>query len=543
MAWLPGVVSWAQVVVERAWRAEVELSVPAVDFIATTRAIHVSEPWRDVCTGDCATPRVWILGPRRIGVGAHFWQHFDHHTIRCEPDRDGKIVEQGRTLNGRAHQMHATQHHVLIALEVSNSVDTPMPGFRHERFAGRLWTVRRFRGDDAELRAQDERFRREAMLDIAQARRPLPVDRIRMDDWDLVHEQLALWSEEAANGGDAARRELARFVGRVAAAHHEDRTFLVDCANICMAHGCAADVLPWLDAHLVDTRGNERLRVIRRMAVRAAAPERLPGLLEAEGVTQNGTQAAAMLMNAEPYEAAEAAWRANEALPAPRLRPGEGRLRRSTLLETLVALLNTSNSLKAVYVRVDTEGEVSGSPVALPPMLRVGWPQGDGARQMLLVPLTHDIADAPPILMGVEGVATISVGLGDEDGPTDTLSIRGRFDGGVFVLDAASRHYVWEAVARFVAEPLERLSRRVFPAPDYSFEASAEERTLFEERARADEGIACVSGRRGGASFECAVSSHRMSARRAMVEVVRPALEAGQSPRRWRRRATTAREP
>ncbi|MFK7999893.1 MAG: hypothetical protein AB8H86_09860 [Polyangiales bacterium] len=532
IAWEPGVVSWAQVGLDQAWRAEATLSIPAEEFIEAVHAIHVSEPWRDICTGDCATPRIWILGPRRVGAGAHFWHHFDHEPMRCEVDRDGKIVEQGRTRDGARRQMHATQQHVLIAREVRNPINVPLPGFRHEHFDERLWNVRRFRGDDAELRAQDERYRREAMLQLAQAQRPIPVDRIRMDDWDSIHEQLALWSEEAATRGEPAERELARLVGRVAAAHHEGRSLLIACARACLDHGCGADVLPWLDAHLTETRGNDRLRLLRRRAARVGAPQRFPALLEEDGVTENGALAAAMLMDAEPYEAAEAAWRAHEALPSPRLRRSTGRLPLATLVETLVALLDVSgNPLRAVYVRMDT-ASLTPPPPLQPPFLRVSWPQGEGGRQMLLVPLTHDVSDAPALFQDLEGSATISVGIGDEDGPTESLTLHGRFEADLFVIEAASRAYDWDVVSRLLAEPLGRLSRRLFPPPNFTFEASANEQALFEERARADEGIACASGREGGTVFECAVSPERMSTRRSMVEVVRPALV----PRARRRR-------
>lgn len=539
IAWQPGVVSWAQVRVDSAWRAEATLSIPAEDFVEAASAIRVSEPWNDICTGDCANPRIWILGPRRVGVGAHFWHHFDHDPVRCEPNRDGKIVEQGRTQNGQHHQMHATHQHVLIAREVLNRVNVPMPGFRHEHFDDRLWIVRRFRGDDAELRAQDERFRREAMLEIAQAQRPLPIERIRMDDWDSIHEQLALWSEEVVARGEPAQRELARLVGRVAAAHHEARNLLIDCARACLKSGCGADVLPWLDAHLTETRGNDRLRLLRRRAVREAAPQRLPALLEQDGVANNGALAAEMLMSAEPYEAAEAAWRAHEALPSPRLRPSPGRLPLNTLLETLVGLLDIpGNPLRAVYVRIDTESPVSAQPVH-PPFLQVSWPEGEGARQMLLVPLTHDVSGAPQVFQDLGGTTTITVGVGDEDGPTATLSIQGQVDGDGFLIEAASRQYAWDAVSRLVAEPLARLSHRLFPRPGYTFEASAAEQALFEERARADEGIACASGREGGGVFECAVSPERMSTRRSMVEVVRPVLvPRGRRALRGQRRAS-----
>ncbi|MFT5357607.1 MAG: hypothetical protein ACI9KE_004844 [Polyangiales bacterium] len=544
MAWEPGVVSWAQVRVDRAWRAEAELSIPAETFIASTNAIRVSEPWQEICTGDCATPRVWILGPRRIGVGAHFWHHFGHDTARCEPVHDVEVVEQGLSQNGALHRMNATELHVLIAREVFGTSNPPSPGFRHEHFDGHLWSVRRFRGDDAELRAQDERFRREAMLELAQAQRPLPVERIRMDDWDSIRIQLALWSEEAAARGEPARRELARLVGRVAAAHHEVRRFLIECSKACIEHGCALAVLPWLDAHLTETRGTDRIRLLRRMAAHAAAPHRLPALLEEDGVTENGALAAAMLTSAGPYEAAEAAWRAHEALSSPRLRNSAGRLPLDTLVETLVGLLDASgNPLRAVYVRLDGE-EAASDRGFEPPFLRVFWPEGEGERQMLLVPPTHDISNAPALFREFEGAATISVGLGDEEGPSETLSIQGRVEGNEFLIEAASRRFAWDSVARLVGEPLQRLSPRLFPRPSYTFEASATEQALFEERARADEGIACASRRQGGGVFECAVSPERMSARRSMVEVVRPVLGPGaRNAGRGRRRATTPREP
>lgn len=530
LAWEHGVISWAQVSLDQAWRAEVELSIPAEEFIEAVGGVLVEGPWEDVCTGDCQVPRMWVIGPRRLGAGAHYWHHFDHSPARCQFVANPQVVEQG--LTSRAKRFRTTvgagitlAHEVRSALSLRRR-DLVTPSPETARFDGGVWQVVHFRLDDIALREQDERFRRQAMLERAQAQRPSPVDRIRMHDVRELRRQLELWTQEARGRGEAARAELSRLVSRIATAHVGNRILMLESARACLAEGCAEVVLPWLDTFIRQGGADERVLLFRRWAARDSAPDRLPSLLEADGVTRSGQSAASMLTSQENYQAAEAAWRADESLPSPRLARASGRLPVATLHETLVGLLDgTGDPLRVLYIRTDFRGQNDDVQHRVdPPLLRVAWPHGDGVRQIALVPLTHDISQAQAVWNGLRGEVTLTLALGDELAPGPALSIRGRVEGEEFVIHAASARYDWSAVRRFVSEPLERLSRRLFPQPPYRFEASEAEQAILEERARADESIACASGQDGGGVFECAVSPERTSARRSMVEVVRPLL-------------------
>lgn len=532
-AWVDGVAAWYEVRFANAWRAEVELSGSFDEFAEKTNAIIVPGPWDGACEETCGRVHLWRLGPRRAGVGVYNWPE-QAHGARCGEMRRGR-VEQGQQTVRREVQEHyieADEHQLIVSRQVPSDLDlTTRAGLPHihvETREGRPWLVRYIHFADLDLEEQDRRFRNEAYLESRQRTRPLPVARVRVMDTPHATEQLRLWGVEAQRR-TAAVESLLDLITRLSVAQPSNVGLLKQAAALAFAVGHPEGVLPWLDEYLeqAPNEADERVHVLRRWAVSAAAPERLAGLLREEDVTRNAEEAAQMLMSTHPYDVAESVWVADETLREPRLRRVRrgGSLPLSTLVETLVGLLDLPGTgTPAVFARVDSVERFDPF-VAQSLTLVARWHLGVGSRALLMSPHFAEVSDTAPRIQSFTGEATVTVSLGDDSGANGgALSVQGHVDGDVFVIERASQRYDWAAVATFVGEPLIGLSRRLFPPPSYRFSASAEAQETLMERSRADEGIACAAGRDGGDVFECAVPAERIIARRSMVDLVRPLL-------------------
>lgn len=533
MAWGEGIAAWYEVRFRNAWRAEIELSGSFEEFAEKANAIILPGPWDGACEGTCGRVHLWRLGPRRAGVGVYNWPE-QAQGARCGAVRGGRVEQGTEIIHGelREHYIEADEHQLIVSRQLPSELDlatrTRLPHVHTQTRDGRSWLVRYIHFADLDLEEQDRRFRNQAYLESRQRTRPLPVARVRVMDTPHATEQLRLWGVEAQRR-TAAVESLLDLITRLSAAQPSNVGLLKQAAALALAVGHPEGVLPWLDAYLEQApdEADERVHVLRRWAVSTAAPERLAGLLEEEGVTRNGAEAAQMLVSTHPYDIAESVWVADETLRQARRRRVRrgGSLPLSTLVETLVGLLDLPGTgTPAVFARVDTVERFDGF-VAQSLTLAARWRSGVGSRAFLMSPHFAEVSDATPRIQSFTGEATVTVALGDDSGAHgDVLSIQGHVDGDVFVVERASQRYDWAAVATFIGEPLIALSRRLFPPPNYRFSASAEAQESLMERSRADEGIACAAGRDGGGVFECAVPAERIIARRSMVDLVRPLL-------------------
>ncbi|MEM9069134.1 MAG: hypothetical protein AAGE52_11540, partial [Myxococcota bacterium] len=399
-----------------------------------------------------------------------------------------------------------------------------------------------------ELARDDERRHREALAEEARIRRPVPADRVDVNDLARLRAQVELrWrrlsaTRESLQGPQA--RELRVLLERGRQVHPDDgplaRMLLRVLLDFLRDGESASNLADEMLGRGV--RDPEAWRIGRRRGLGLMGAEALRETLVEDGVaTRQGAARAASMLAGFPgdYEIAEGAWLAlQQSRRVERtLHRVRGVVPASALIDTLVSLVDPDGPSKSIHViaRVDAPLEVSA--VGTENARVLTWPEGTfswrvGADQLdapdHLRGLTRGLFRDLPDDVGLEILLAAVPFGGSLEEPDGAIRVRARLQGGDLSVERASLRLDWEAVAHYLSVPFEGLETRLFPPPDLEVEmpdVAAAERLL--DRASEEPVLRCDRGEATAGpevSVECGASPQLDATRRAWRRVVWPWL-------------------
>ena len=415
---------------------------------------------------------------------------------------------------------------------------------RVRRVPSGLMAVGRVLWEDLELAEEDRRRMRRAVADEARATVPLPVERVDLLNRRELRTQIErrraqISGDDGESERTAALRDL---LERAVAAHPSDHGLAAELFDFLITPvGDANAAIQVVDQVMSESPDNpEAWRLRRRKTLAMIDTEALARSLRADGLAsprsaRRGADMLARVPEPEDYEWAEAAWVAAEKIPPRRgvELPGVA-LPLESLFE--VALLLTEDATgdlpsTAVYGIVRSEAEMAEGPSG-PPMSRVfSWRSGrrsirvgGGATDSpdhLRALAAALVRNLPPGPMSVQ-IALVPFDRGPEHAYAQ-LQLTGRLEQDHFIATRSSARWNFEAVRRYLAEPLVELESRVFPPPDIDieFESRAEANAALS-RARGEPALDC---RRFGAVARCTLLPDLTVSRRALVRMLLPLLQ------------------
>ncbi len=407
----------------------------------------------------------------------------------------------------------------------------------HHTEAAYLW-------EDLELARADRRRLRAALAEEARDELPLPLASVDIGDLRSLRHQIAL-RRRRMNAAPPARRvthaqELRALLERAHEVFPGDEALARGLVSLLMrefgeGERAAAVTREMLALGVGDAEG---WRLLRRQALAFVGVEALAAGLVEDGVLdrRRAREAAQVLVRfASDYELAEAAWiAARQARSlARRLRPVGGvRLPLTSLLDTLVVLADPDGPTKSIHAFLRIDAELPPGAAGPPDGRTLTWSEGGTSWRV-----GAERLDAPDHLRGLarglfaelpdQVEAELLVAAVPFDGrlsePSGAVRVRGRLEGGDFVLRQASMRLDWDAVTHYLAEPFAQLVPRLFPPPELALEAeNAAEAQGLVERAADEPVLRC---RASGDSVRCGVSPQLDVSRRGWRRVVWPRLE------------------
>lgn len=352
--------------------------------------------------------------------------------------------------------------------------------------------------EEIELAREDERLRQHAER-LSRERALPPIDRVRIEDAEVVRRQVALRRAQLANVAPADREraaaELADLLRRARAAHPADPSFALALAELELdVRGDPRAAVAIFDevSAAGDLGDPEAWHLLRRRALsRIGAPE-LAAALISDGIAERAEASSAaadllaLVLAGVPYEWAEGAWRTSRELAHGSTRripevlvPFEG------VIGALVAHARLSgsgaHSMVQIAVRTRDRGEARAIGESRPDIVAVRAGSGMVYVAALPSPDLVELRRIGALLAGASGSGELEIAIAlraPNAGDARVLRVAGTRAGDTLAIARTSADIdpaVWPSLARYVALPLAEMPTALFPPPSLTVRAESAE--------------------------------------------------------------------
>ena len=377
--------------------------------------------------------------------------------------------------------------------------------------------------EELELQREDERLERRAHAHRRARAEPIAVEQVDIDNLAVVRHQVRLRHGEVSRAqGDARRRSaerLAQLLERAIVAHPNHPELAVQLVRLELeVLERPANAVRIVEAVLglrpVDP---ERWQLMRRESLARIDPAALASALGEDGVVPPrlapavAEDLAALARSGVRYEWAEGAWARGFAMVQSGVsasRPGELNLVGAVGAIVLWARAR-GTSAPSVHVAVRWDGETAARAIgrSQPELLLMRA----GADRTLAVGAVSvgDLASLRGLGASLASVVPpgpleLVIELASPGGHSARFSVTGVREGDVLRISrvgASLREVGWDALQRYLAEPIEELSPALFPPPELTVRAASREDAT--RLLRAAEGAAPGTCRIAGPYLRC----------------------------------------